>query len=436
MKLITLALFILPTIAICQNKTSRSTEQSWDDYIQRYVSNGDFSGNVLIVKDQTVLFQRSYGKANYELNVPTKSDTKFRIASVSKTFTAAAIVILANQGLLKYSDKLSTYIPGFIQGDSITIANLLLHQSGVADIDYDKYSFEKLSKNEVLDKLETQALYFKPGTASRYSNTGYFILAHIIEKVSGISYDEFLSKNIFQKLGMHNTGIDHNGQVIPSKSTGYGIGAGVNGIAQASWSDIDLSFGSGSIYSTADDLVKWLKAINNNTLFDINKMGYPFGWGARKLFADKNCLVQSGFLSGYSAFISVYPAEKLYVVALSNISSNFNEQAGNDLAAIYFKENYSMPEIRTAGPTINPNNFAGKYSWPGYKEFYIEQKDEGLSWRFTDEKTGSPLASIAENVFLLRLMNTKIIFHKGADGKATELVFGGGADSTTCKRIE
>jgi CubicO group peptidase (beta-lactamase class C family) len=100
----------------------------------------------MIVKDTTVMFRKAYGKANYELNVPMNSDTKFRIASVSKTFTAAAIVMLANQGKIKYVDNLSTYIPGFIQGDSITIAHLLLHQSGMADIDYDKYAFEKIVK--------------------------------------------------------------------------------------------------------------------------------------------------------------------------------------------------------------------------------------------------------------------------------------------------
>jgi len=104
------------------------------------VNNGDFSGNILIVKGTKVLFNKSYGKANYELNVPIQKDIKFRIASFSKTFTAAAIVMLQNKGELKYSDKLSKYIPDFIGGDSITIADLLLHQSGIADIDYDKYA--------------------------------------------------------------------------------------------------------------------------------------------------------------------------------------------------------------------------------------------------------------------------------------------------------
>lgn len=434
MKTIAFFLVFLSLAAAAQTQLIRTQSEAWDNYVQQYVTNGDFSGNILIVKDKTILFSKSYGKANYELNSPMLRDTRFRIASVSKTFTAAAIVLLVNRGRLNLSDKLSKFIPGFVSGDSISIAHLLLHQSGIADIDYDEYALDRLSGDDVAKLLATKPLYFRPGTSSRYSNSGYFILAQIIEKVSGDSYEKFLASDIFNPLGMLESGADHSGLVVPNKASGYSIGAGANGIAQALWMNIDMAAGSGSIYSTTGDLIKWLQAIDANTLFDINSLVYPFGWGTREHFG-KKCILQSGFINGYASFISYYPSERLYIVALSNISSNFNEQSGKDLAAIYFKENYTIPEKRVEQAHGRLDRYTGKFQWPGYKQFFIEEKDGGINWRFADEKTGTPLAPISENVFLLRLMNTKIVFNNGVD-KATELTFGNGADTTICKRIE
>ncbi|MGC3947611.1 MAG: serine hydrolase domain-containing protein [Chryseolinea sp.] len=430
-----LLLLLVSFASVAQHRSIRPHSELWDEYMQRYVANGDFSGNILIVKDETVLFKKSYGKASFELNVPIQNDTRFRIASVSKTFTAAAIVMLNNKGQLSYSDMLSKFVPGFPSGDSISIAHLLLHQSGISDIDYDRYALDRLSSDELLATLKSKPLYFKPGTNFRYSNSGYFILAHIIEKVSGQSYENFLADNIFRPLRMVNSGVDRAQLIIPSKATGYGIGTGATGIAQAAWMDIDMAKGSGSVYSTAEDLMKWLRAINSSKLFDMGELPYPFGWGVRQHFTNRKCILQSGFLSGYSSFISYYPAEGLYVVALSNISSNFNEQAGQDLAAIYFKEKYTMPDERISQIQFNADQYTGKFQWPGYKEFFIEKKDGGINWRFIDERTGSPLAPISKDAFLLRLMNTKILFHMDSDNRANELAFTSGTDTTICKRI-
>ena len=407
-----------------------------DEYVKTYVKNGDFSGNILIAKDNKILFNQSYGKASYELNVPMQKNYKFRIASVSKTFTAAAIVLLNKNGMLSYSDKLSKYIPDFIQADSITIQELLLHQSGIADIDYDTYALDNLSLKEIINSIKNKPLYFKPGTQSRYSNSGYLILAEIIEKVSGMNYNQFLNKYIFEKLGMTNTGIDYKGKIIANKATGYSIGTGANGIASASWYDINLETGSGSLYSTTYDLLKWLQAIKNKSLFDITSLPYPFGWGKRDYFKNRNSIEQSGFLNGYSSYIGLYPSENLFIIALSNISSNFNEQSGRDLAAIYFKEKYNLPEVRKNITQINLDIYTGAYSWPGYKNFLIEKKGDAIYWRFTDEKTGSPLSPVSEDTFLLRLTNNKIIFKKDEKGKITELNFQSGSEKTRCKRIE
>lgn len=407
-----------------------------DEYISRYVKNGDFSGNLLVAKGETILFNRSYGKADYALGTPMQKDHRFRIASLSKTFTAAAIIMLNNGKAISLSDKLSKYIPGFQNGDSITILHLLLHQSGVADIDYDRFALDKLALQEAIATIKDKPLYFKPGTQSRYSNSGYLLLAAIVEKASGIPYAQFLQECIFSKLGMKNTGVDQPGKIIPNKATGYSAGTGAKGIELASWYDINLETGSGSLYSTVDDLLKWLKAIKNNTLFDISALPYPFGWGTREYFPGKKSMEQSGFLSGYASYAALYPSENLFVIGLSNISSNFNEQSGKDIAAIYFKSKYELPELRKDVPVGNLSKYTGKYSWPGYKDFVIEKKNDAIYWRFTDEKTGLPLAPVATNSFLLRTMNSKIIFDEGPSGTINSLSFQSGNDKTVCKKIE
>jgi len=404
-----------------------------DSYISSYVQNGDFSGNVVIIRRGKTLFDRSYGRANYELGVPIQRGTRFRIASLSKTFTAAAIVLLQKQGRLNFSDRLSKYIPGFIYGDSITILHLLLHQSGIADLDYDQHAMDRLSLSETINTVSNTPPYFTPGSQSRYSNTGYLLLAAVIEKASGESYEDFLKKNIFDKLDMKSTGAEHQGEVIPGKATGYNVGTGANDIASASWFDINLETGSGSLYSTVTDLIKWLRAIKDNKLIDITGLVYPFGWGAREYFKNKKSIEQSGFLNGYASYMAIYPSEDLLIVALSNISSCFNDRSGRDLAAICFGEKYLSPGVRLNFKPAQPGIFVGKYSWPGYKDFFIEQKDNGLYWRFTDEKNGSPLAPVEENTFILRLHNNKIIFRKNDDGSVSGLSFYMDNNETFCK---
>ncbi len=437
-KIIVLAIFFgsINTIANCQKTTLHNFKKEMEQYISRYVVNGDFSGNILVAKGDKVIFNKSYGKANFSLNIPMKEYHKFRIASVSKTFTAAAIVMLCNKGLVSYTDKLSKYIPDFSMADSISVLHLLLHQAGIPEIEYDRFALDKLSLNEIIQTIKDKPLLFKPGSRSSYSNSGYLLLAAIIEKASGLTYEKYLNENIFKPIGMFDTGADFTGKIIPLKVTGHNVGTGARGIAEATWYDINLETGSGSLYSTSQDLLKWLKAIKANTFFDIKSLVYPFGWGKREYFNHKPSIEQSGFLNGYSSYIAVYPSQDLYIIALSNISSNFNEQSGKDLAAIYFKEKYTLPQLRNETIPTNLKQYSGKYSFPGYKDFFIELKSDAIYWRFGDEKNGSPLAPVSDDHFLLRLLNIKIVFLKDQKGEVVALNFISGNDTTTCTKIE
>src|SRR5262249_30686616 len=178
-----------------------------DGWLTAYEKAGEFSGVVVLAQGDKVLFQKAYGYADTQVRSPNRPETRFRVASLSKTFTAAAIERLVAQGKLQYSDSLSVYVSGIPNGGSITIEQLLTHQSGIGVLDSDEVSRDCLSHDDWLRRLADAKPLFAPGKESDYSNEGYFLLAAVIERASGTSYQAFLQQNIFAPLQMENAGV-------------------------------------------------------------------------------------------------------------------------------------------------------------------------------------------------------------------------------------
>jgi CubicO group peptidase (beta-lactamase class C family) len=181
-------------------------EQRADQWLKPYVVAGDFSGVVLIAQGDQMLVAKAYGKADFQHDVANQIGTRFRIASLSKTFTAAAIELLIAQGRLSLNDHLSKYVSGIPNGDSITVEHLLLHESGVGELDDPDVYRQCLPNDELLRRLRKVPPMFAPGSDDHYSNEGYFLLAMVVEKVSGMSFETFLQKNVFDSLKLKNTG--------------------------------------------------------------------------------------------------------------------------------------------------------------------------------------------------------------------------------------
>ena len=216
-----------------------------DAYFAPLVRSNEFAGAVLIARGDRVLFEKGYGMANAELAVPNSPTTMFRIASITKTFTAAAIVMLAERGALRYSDSLSTYLPDFPNGNRITIRHLLLHSSGVANPNYGEIATTRLSLNQLIGQFKNKPLLFEPGTRGQYSNAGYILLAAVIERASGMSYAEFIRRNISAPLGLRSTVPDRQDDVLPNRASGYVPGPLPRGLENIAWSDMSSTVGSG-----------------------------------------------------------------------------------------------------------------------------------------------------------------------------------------------
>src|SRR5215510_10535673 len=212
---------LLPVTLTAQKNYSKLLEE----YMQAQTDVKDFSGTVLVMKQNKVMLKKGYGMADREWNIANTTDAKFRIGSVTKQFTAACILQLIEAGKLSLDDKLSKFYPDFPKGDSVTIHMLLNHTSGISNYTDQKNFMEVAtlpwSKDSIISYFKKVPYNFSPGSKWAYNNSGYFLLGCIIEKVTGQSYKDYLQQHILDKLGMKNSGVDRSDTILAMRAKGY-----------------------------------------------------------------------------------------------------------------------------------------------------------------------------------------------------------------------
>ncbi len=355
-----------------------------DAYLAPVVRSHDFNGVVLVTHGDTVAVGKAFGSADWDLNVPLSVHSRFRIASITKTFTAAAISILAERGKLSLTDPLSKYLPDFPNADKITLRQLLGHSSGVPNPDSPTCSTATL--NDLIAELAKKPLWFEPGKASGYSNGGYAVLAKVVEKASGQSWADFLATNIFRPLSLADTSIDNRFDVVPMRARGYVPGPGSAGVQHASCEGAWAAFGSGAVVSTADDLARWARAVQKDALFKRTALEYPFGWGVRNYFG-RHFIEQSGIVNGFSSYLSIDLDDDVVVVVLSNVQTGEFTAMGKGLAALAIGQD--APTLATS-PAIASMTAEERRSWLGrFKNEHIAtvtitESDGSLYLRWAD----------------------------------------------------
>ena len=340
------ALAALATPLMAQ--TTPQQEQAIATLIQRYEGQAP-GASLLVLKDGRAIVRRSYGYADLEAKSAATPATNYRLASVSKQFTAAAILLLAEDGKLSLDDPLRKWLPSLPPATgAITLHHLLSHTSGLVDYEevMDADQDWQLHDADVLKLMEgVDRLYFAPGSDYRYSNTGYCLLALVAEKASGLSFAEFLKTRIFDPLGMDNTRAFVDGRsAVPNRAYGY---SEVDGRWQRTvQSNTSATLGDGGIYSSIDDLAKWdaalyderlLKAASLQLAFSpATKTGEPdvpyYGYGWR---INGDALWHSGESIGFRNLILRYPKERLTVVLLSNRNDPEPYRTAVQIAALF-----------------------------------------------------------------------------------------------------
>ena len=310
-----------------------------EEVVRSFTPNNRFMGAVLVARGESVLLNKGYGSANLEWEIPNSPSTRFRIGSVTKQFTAAAILLLEERGRLSVEDLVSKHLPDAPPAwAKVTVFHLLTHTSGIPNFtsfpDYQSTMSLPVTTERLVARFRDKPLEFEPGEKMNYSNSGYALLGYLIEKISGQTYAQFLQENIFKPLGMSGSGYDSNSVVIPHRAAGYGPGP--NGPVNAAFLHMTIPHGAGALYSTTEDLLRWNLALYGGKLLSaasLKKMTTPFknnyGFGIGiSASGGPTRYAHNGGINGFNSFLTYYPESRVTVVVLANV----NGPAADDLA--------------------------------------------------------------------------------------------------------
>ena len=394
--------------------------------------------SVLVARDGKILFEKGYGLADIEHQVPVTAETKFRIGSISKQFTAAAILKLQEQGKLSVEDKLSKYYPDFPRGGEVTLRHLLTHTSGIHSYT-DKPGFmdsvtKPIKPDALVKSFENDPFDFHPGEKWSYCNSGFFLLGCIVEKVSGESYEEFLRKTFFEPLGMRNTGVHHSDAELKNVALGYDGGPK----RAVNW-DMSWAGGAGALYSTVGDLYRWNEAIFHYKILtaatleaaftpvktaanqgDNPDAGYGFGWAIAK-FRGASEISHGGGLNGFTSFLLRLPGKNVTVAVLANGAPNAVPQTLAHVATELCVGTELEPRPRAVQVSTSALELlVGRYDY-GQAVLMVEREGAhlfaqlGMQPRFE-------IFPKSETEFFWKVADAQVNFVKGPDGKIVEAV--------------
>ena len=419
-----------------------------DQIVRSYSDNHQFMGSVLVAQGDKIIFEKSYGDANLEWNIPDDSLTKFRIGSMTKQFTAASILLLEERGKLSTDDYVKKYMPDAPAAwEKITIYNLLTHTSGIPSFtsfpDYRTTEATPTTPRGLVDRFRDKPLEFQPGEKWNYSNSGYVLLGYLLEKISGQSYTDFVMKNIFIPLGMKDSGYDSNSAVIPHRASGYSPSQ--NGPVNSGYIDMTIPFSAGALYSTTHDLLLWEQALYGGKVLSaasLKKMTTPYkenyGCGLMITTAKGHLRYEhGGGIEGFNTDMAYYPDDKLTVIVLANLNGQAPGDIAGKLAAVVHGEKVVMQSERKEIKV--PHDVLAKYvgSYELAPGIFITMSLDG-NQLFT-QLTGQPKFEVfaeTEKDFFLKVVDAQLTFDMDDQGKVTGLVLHQNGRDQTAKRSE
>src|SRR5215211_7503722 len=323
-----------------------------------------FNGAALVAEKGQVVYKGGFGLADMEWNIPNTPDTKFRLGSITKQFTAMLTLQLVEQGKIKLDGKITDYLPDYRKdvGEKVTVHHLLTHTSGIPSYTSQPGVFENVSRNpynvgEFVKKYASSNLEFEPGSKYSYNNSGYFLLGAIIEQITGKPYEQVLKENILDPAGMKNTGYDHHDTIIPKRASGYSNTR--DGYTNALYLDMSIPYAAGSMYSTVEDLYLWDQALYTDKLISAQSKAlmykpflqdYAYGWVVKNASFKQNdkpvqVIAHGGGINGFTTTIVRYPNEKNLIVMLDNTGSGYLDRLSESLAKILYNLPYEPPKI-------------------------------------------------------------------------------------------
>jgi D-alanyl-D-alanine carboxypeptidase len=432
-----------PAAAAPSSLTRRPAPAQLGEWIDAYASafgrnwgpSYAFTGYLGVARDGQWVYGRAFGKANHEQGSAADADTRFRIGSVTKQFTAVALMQLVERGAVQVDDPIGRYVPNLSDDISkVTLHQLLQHSSGIASYTDDEalmaHDREPHAASEVLGSFAQKPLRFTPGERFEYSNSNYFLLGLVIEKASGVSYEAYLQKFVLEPAGLQRTStID--APDAPNTAVGYTSNDAHTALVPDGPFDMSMPFSAGALRSTANDLLAWDRAWTAHTLLSAtsqarmtklepkltqpNGSGYGYGLGVSQNEGIE-VVAHGGGIRGFTSYLARIPQEGWMVVALCNASSFDAGSVAKPVVDMIIKSAAIAPRVETPVRPMDAalrSAVAGKYT---LSEAVLEQVAEQLPARVVQSIRTLSLAVEAEQLFLVQ-GETRIALFLGPEGQ-------------------
>ncbi len=434
--LLVLVLFVNTFSA--QTNADKQLAAKCDQLMSEQFKAGETGGAALIAKKGQIIYKKAFGMANLELNIPMLADNVFRIGSISKQFTAVAILQLMEQGKLGLQDDITKFIPDYpTHGHKITIEHLLTHTSGIQSYTGMKEfgTISRLDKTpeELIAFFKNQPMEFAPGTKWNYNNSGYFLLGYIIEKLSGKTYPEYVEENIFKPLGMTNSYYGSDSKIIKNRAAAYSKNE--KGFINAEPLSMTLPYAAGSLQSTVEDLYKWNQAVQGYKLVkkesldkaftpyvlsDGKKTDYGYGWSIGKIQGSPT-IEHGGGIPGFLTMGTYLPNEDVFVAVFSNCDCNPPEEIATKLAALTIGKPFDYKEMKVDSNELK--KLTGVYEMEGGDEKrYISYTDNQL-FSQRNRSTKFKIKPYEKDKFFFESMMNTIEFTRNKAGDVDKLIF-------------
>jgi CubicO group peptidase (beta-lactamase class C family) len=409
---------------------------------------------VLVSQNGKIVFQKAYGLADVSKNTPATVTTKFRIGSITKQFTASAILKLQEEGKISVDDKLSKFFPDFPRGNEVTIHHLLTHTSGIKSYtgkaDFIDKVVKPISNEELLAFFKNEPYDFNPGEEYRYNNSGYFLLGYIVEKVSGKSFAQYLDETFFKPLGMNSTGVHSSSLKLTEEAVGHGQEAG-KFKTSLNW-DMSWAAGAGALYSTVGDLFIWNEALfngkvlqeksvtaaftsvvlNNGKTPDQGKYGY--GWGMGE-YRETASIGHSGGLHGFISQLARYPAHNMTVAILTNISPPVSELNPSVIAEYFIWDKMAkQSSFATIATTVDVKAYEGRYDFGNAVMTITSQSGNLYAQLFGQQNF--PIFPQGPDQFYWKVVPAKIKFVRNEKGDVTHADFEQNGQKLTVQKLK
>lgn len=437
MILIALSLVVVQSVSAQKVHSDKQNATEIERYMKSAVEYERFTGSILVARDGKPIVSKGYGLANVEYDAPNTPKTVFRLASLTKQFTATSIMMLQERGKLNVSDPICKHLTDCPSAwQPLTIRHLLTMTSGVPGTSAQELGPLRglpVPWDQWLATVKKKPLDFAPGSEFRYGNPGYTLLGFIIEKVSGKTYGEFLDENIFTPLGMKQSGYENPLRIIKNRATGYRFLPG-EPIANVPYAEMVGFFSAGGIYSTTEDLLLWDQALYTEKLVSkesIDAMyvhdkeilpgkSYASGvWTSQK--HGRTEIAHGGNMAGFITYIARYPADRVTIIVLSNNGRGSSGKISGVLSSIVFGSPYEMPYGRKA-IAVDPailDKYIGEYKTEKPPTSITITNENGKLFQKRGGEQKQEMFAESETKFFLKTEDIQLVFAKDADGAVT-----------------